>query len=410
MPIEINGKVYRNIQEQVKENQDNIADLQDDVDHIQYLIDSGQIGISVAIVEELPTEDINPQCIYMIASDNPDEDNIYYEYMYIDNAWEMIGSTATDLTDYYTKTETDTAINNAKQIYVCTYGTTTYAEIAAAVAQDKIPVVSYGSPASIYPLTTLSGSQAIFMCLGYSSSKYNARRIACSSSNTWSNSSTTIGEKELFWATYGTTTNAQITTALSNGQLPVCYYNDRMYVYSQLNSGYHMFITIYYDVSYYARVNASNVWDSNSLTIERASRKVNSIDGVGNTSNYPSTKAVYDFGTSLMTPSVSAYNIVNNIGEAQFTFTDNVFNASNNKWLGTFTMGNCFFMIPLYGLTQGTTYKTNGTFVYSSLGEVVSTTINYKITNNTTITVWSGNSNFTMQEGYTAYLSLLRLF
>ena len=328
MAIEINGKVYRNIQEQVAENQDNITDLQDHISAIQALIDSGEIGITIQIVETLPTEDINPHCIYLILNSDPELENVYDEYMYIENNWELIGSTATDLTDYYTKSETDTAIENRADWVEVFYNTTTYDEITTIVNTQK--------------------------------------------------------------------------------KMPYCKANDRYYLYSYTYNNRHYFSTI--DAPNvrmtYCYVTNTNSWANANINIQSTAQKVSSIiPSTGNT-NYPSVEAA----KGLMTPSVSAYNIVSNIGEAQFTFTDNVFNASNNKWLGTFTMGNCFFMIPLYGLTQGTTYKTNGTFVYSSLGEVVSTTINYKITNNTTITVWSGNSNFDLQSGYTAYLSLLRLF
>ena len=183
-------------------------------------------------------------------------------------------------------------------------------------------------------------------------------------------------------------------------------YNDRLYIYSNSTATYHEFTCMYSDSPriYYRRISNTDVWTGSYKNIQTQSNMTQTISN--SSTQYPSTAAA----RLLMTPASMDDAVISAIGEAQFTFTDNVFNASNNKWLGTFTMGNCFFMIPLYGLTQGTTYKTNGTFVYSSLGEVVSTTVNYKITNDTTITVWSGNSNFTMQEGYTAYLSLLRLF
>lgn len=327
MPIEINGKVYRNIQEQVKENQDNIADLQDDVDHIQYLIDSGQIGISVAIVEELPTEDINPQCIYMIASDNPDEDNIYYEYMYIDDAWELIGSTATDLTDYYTKSETDTAIENRADWVEVFYNTTTYDEITTIVNTQK--------------------------------------------------------------------------------KMPYCNANDRYYLYSYTYNNRHYFSTI--DAPNvrmtYCYVTNTNSWSNANINLQSTTQKVNSITPSTGNTNYPSVEAA----KGLLTPSQATNNVISG-GEAVFTFANNVFDSTNNKWLAIFTMGNTFTMFPLYGLSQNTMYKCPGSFVYDSGGSVVTTTLNYEILSNKIVQVWSGNSSYTLQNGYTAYLSLIRLF
>ena len=57
------------------------------------------------IVTELPTEDINPYCIYMILKTDPETDNVYDEWVYINNAWEYLGNTKVDMTQYYTKQE-----------------------------------------------------------------------------------------------------------------------------------------------------------------------------------------------------------------------------------------------------------------------------------------------------------------
>ena len=59
------------------------------------------------IVESLPTTDIDPNTIYMILSGTSATENVYDEYMYINNAWELIGTSATDLTNYYTKGDVD---------------------------------------------------------------------------------------------------------------------------------------------------------------------------------------------------------------------------------------------------------------------------------------------------------------
>lgn len=63
------------------------------------------------VVETLPTQDIDTNTIYMILKTAPTTNNIYDEYMYINNAWELIGSTEVDLSNYYTKTESDNRYN-----------------------------------------------------------------------------------------------------------------------------------------------------------------------------------------------------------------------------------------------------------------------------------------------------------
>lgn len=45
------------------------------------------------VVNTLPTEDIDPNCIYMIPKSDPETGDYYDEYMYISGSWEKIGST-----------------------------------------------------------------------------------------------------------------------------------------------------------------------------------------------------------------------------------------------------------------------------------------------------------------------------
>lgn len=70
--------------------------------------DKGDAGsIKFIVVDELPTEDIDESAIYMKLSDIPEEKNIFKEYIYVDGAWECIGSTSVgaDLTDYVKNTD-----------------------------------------------------------------------------------------------------------------------------------------------------------------------------------------------------------------------------------------------------------------------------------------------------------------
>lgn len=62
------------------------------------------------IVATLPTTDIDPNTIYMILSGTSATENVYNEFMYVNNAWELIGTSATDLTNYYTKGEIDSKL------------------------------------------------------------------------------------------------------------------------------------------------------------------------------------------------------------------------------------------------------------------------------------------------------------
>ena len=66
-------------------------------------------SLSIEIVEELPTTDISTTTIYLI---NVSGTNNYNQWMYINNAWANLGSTSVDLTNYYTKSQTDMLLDS----------------------------------------------------------------------------------------------------------------------------------------------------------------------------------------------------------------------------------------------------------------------------------------------------------
>ena len=67
--------------------------------------------MSVEVVENLPTAGVSGK-IYLVLKETGVDDDIYDEYLYINDVWEHIGSTAIDLSNYYTKEEIDEKIDN----------------------------------------------------------------------------------------------------------------------------------------------------------------------------------------------------------------------------------------------------------------------------------------------------------
>ena len=65
-------------------------------------------GFDVQVVQELPATG-EAHTLYFVPSADPKTQNIYDEYLYANNAWEQVGSTAVDMSDYYTKAEVDTS-------------------------------------------------------------------------------------------------------------------------------------------------------------------------------------------------------------------------------------------------------------------------------------------------------------
>lgn len=65
-------------------------------------------SLSFAVVEELPEQDISTSTIYLVPITG--QTNVYMQYMYIDNEWAQLGSTAIDLSNYYTKAQIDSLL------------------------------------------------------------------------------------------------------------------------------------------------------------------------------------------------------------------------------------------------------------------------------------------------------------
>ena len=68
-------------------------------------------SVKMQVVSALPDKG-DTDTIYLLKKDKPGEQNIYDEYIYTeDSGWEHIGDTSVDLTDYYTKEETNNELN-----------------------------------------------------------------------------------------------------------------------------------------------------------------------------------------------------------------------------------------------------------------------------------------------------------
>ena len=89
----------------------------EDEQNYQYVDLKGEKGdagaIKMLIVNELPTTG-EQDTIYLVPLEEPEsQENRYAEYVYINNAWELLGKIGIEvsLDDYYTKTETNNLLN-----------------------------------------------------------------------------------------------------------------------------------------------------------------------------------------------------------------------------------------------------------------------------------------------------------
>ena len=74
-------------------------------------------GFNVSVVQTLPATG-EAHTLYFVPSSDPKTQNVYDEYLYANNAWEQVGSTAVDMSDYYTKTEVNALIEDLPHNYI----------------------------------------------------------------------------------------------------------------------------------------------------------------------------------------------------------------------------------------------------------------------------------------------------
>lgn len=100
-----NGKTLETTIEEIKSSFDNYYDK----DTVNTML--GDLSsLNILVVETLPATDISTSTIYLKPNTQSGTDNIYDEYIYVNNKWEIIGSTAVDLSNFYDKTTIDTKL------------------------------------------------------------------------------------------------------------------------------------------------------------------------------------------------------------------------------------------------------------------------------------------------------------
>lgn len=114
--------------------------------------------------------------------------------------------------------------------------------------------------------------------------------------------------QEIYVCTYGTTTYAEITQALSNGKLPICYYSNRVYCLSEITGIDAIFTTTYVANNYFVKVRGSD-WSNSSTGLQATGNRVTTISSSSTDTQYPTAKAVYNELVKKQDTLVSGTNI-----------------------------------------------------------------------------------------------------
>jgi hypothetical protein len=101
------------VDEKIADNKVDLSDYytKNEVDNQVASLEESLSGvIKRDIVSALPQDNIDNNTIYMVLKENETENNVYDEYMYINDKWELIGNTEIDLTNYYNKNEVNSLL------------------------------------------------------------------------------------------------------------------------------------------------------------------------------------------------------------------------------------------------------------------------------------------------------------
>ena len=242
------------------------------------------------IVEELPTENQNPNTIYLLATENEDGDNQLLEYIWIEDEdrFELIGSVEVDLSDYYNKTQVDTLLNGKLDKVVGATRDEAYS-IDASGAQKMTHIAASPIAASL-ALRSTGGIVRGGTPVGdtdLTPKLYVDTQIT--------------NNKQLFFATFGTTTFAEITQALADGKLPIAISGAFYYTFVNTPAGppSYYFQSVWLGTLKHVYVSDSDVWGVRDLSLELQSNKVQTIDASSTTTQFPSAKAVWDLVSTL---------------------------------------------------------------------------------------------------------------
>lgn len=121
-------------------------------------------AVKMQVVDTLP--DVGEtDTIYLLKKEKPGVQNLYDEYVYTNSSWEHIGDTSVDLSDYYTKEESDTKLNE-KQDKLPIYYASMYTSI-----KDLLPI--FNSWLSDYKRTNMMP----MFSMGYSNKLYTGKTM-----------------------------------------------------------------------------------------------------------------------------------------------------------------------------------------------------------------------------------------
>lgn len=157
--------------------------------------------LTLEVVQTLPTQDISTTTIYLVPKTTSEQNDVYDEYIYVSNAWEHIGSTEVDLTNYVTNT--DYASNNTGGVIKTSTGNAIATSSSGYLYANRVNYSDYSS-----------SSDNMFISKGTLENVITGKGLITSSSDITGNASTSTTLKAFNYNRNGTSnTWAKVATA-----------------------------------------------------------------------------------------------------------------------------------------------------------------------------------------------------
>ena len=168
--MEINGKIYRNLEGQVQYLTEKWDDLQDQINDVRAHL------THYVIVDTLPMEDIDTSAVYLVGPKGTAPDTYYEEWVYVETSsstwsWEKLGDTdSVDLSGYLEK---DTSTTTYAKAYI-KKADGTQDTVSMSSTPNQGFVVQWGSGGRVATKDPVNASDAVNK--SYGDSTYVIRR------------------------------------------------------------------------------------------------------------------------------------------------------------------------------------------------------------------------------------------
>ena len=247
--------------------------------------DKGDPGsIKMRVVQTLPATG-DEDTIYLVPSTDPATQNLYDEYIYTNNAWEKIGNTSVDLSDYATIDDITVEFNDGSQSY--TWET----------SQDMFNYIATNFGGALNQIfEDLDNKQSKNLMI-QSINEYSSSSSYPSGSAVYDYGNVVV---DLTGTTIGTLiTDTTLVSKLLDDRCIIKYENSN-YRFARLQDGVIRLYTVmdnFTSGKYIALVNQNGsllFYETGSTSWEVPSNKVTSLSSSSTDTQYPSAKCVYD--------------------------------------------------------------------------------------------------------------------